>query len=102
MIIAALAVIMVSLVGIASMTGVLPRVGDARSNSEAIHQQSVKDSASPSESGPAEKQQQLLRTLPTPYPSTLAACSRPAAPARTVAVISDYRFARLRVACDAA
>jgi hypothetical protein len=101
MIIAALAVIMVSLVGIASMTGILPRVGDARPNTEAIPDKPVNERVQPDESQPAEKQLPL-RALPARYPSALAVCSGPAASASTVAVVPDFRTARLRVACDAA
>ena len=101
MIIAALAVIMVSLVGIASMTGLLPRVSDARPNAEAIREKPASDAGRSGEPRPVEKHLPL-RALPARYPSALAACNGPTAPPRTVAAITDFRFARLRAACDAA
>ena len=101
MIIAALAVIMVSLVGIASMTGLLPRDGDARPHTEQAPAKPINNSVQPSESQQAETYSPL-RTLPARYPSAVAICNGPAATVRTVAVVPDFRSARLRVACDAA
>ena len=101
MIIAALAVIMVSLVGIASMTGLLPRVGDAHPHGEAIPDKPSDGNVRPGESQSAQKQLPL-RTLPARYPSALAVCNGPATAARTVAVVPDFRSTRLRIACDAA
>ena len=72
MIIAALAVIMVSLVGIASMTGLLPRVGDGRPNTEAIPDRPSNEGVQP---GEAQPEKQPLRTLPAHFPRTLAVCN---------------------------
>jgi hypothetical protein len=67
MVIAAIAVILVSLVGIASMTGLLPRVGDGRPNSEAVPDKRSNDGARPDGSQPADKQ---LRILPARHSGT--------------------------------
>lgn len=61
LIIAAIAVIMVSLVGIASMTGLLPRVGEAKPNAEMIR---PRDEAARTDTGGTMQKQPSLRAVP--------------------------------------
>ena len=62
LVIAAIAVIMVSLVGIASMTGLLPRVGEAKPNAEVIRQRPNDDSRQTDTAAPTDKPS--LRAVP--------------------------------------
>ena len=78
MVIAAIAVILVSLVGIASMTGLLPRVGDGRPNTEAIPDKRGNDAVRPEGAQPAGKQPSL-RTLPVHHVGTYVVHSNSAA-----------------------
>ena len=94
MVIAAIAVILVSLVGIASMTGLLPRVSDGRPNTEAIPDKRGNDAVRREGAQPADGQP-ALRTVPVRYRlvmRTRASCSTGHAAIEPV-VAADARVA---------
>lgn len=74
MVIAAIAVIMVSLVGIASVTGLLSRVSDSRPNIETIPDKRGNDTERPGAAQPDEKHPPQRQRAPLQSARGIASC----------------------------